>query len=233
MRPALGIIGWILLGALATGLGTGFFLYQANMDRASLVAEREEVERKSNALIEDAERLSIEANQKLDQASKDVAEAEARVDALEEEHALMGEAVVLSTSSATRRWNGYLNVDLGVGLKLPPTAREYENTSGMFLAGPLLRTTSSTEPWVEIHSYSAPFELAWNDRLLEPRTVAYVVGGRLIAGKKGLLPNATGSAYVLRVQENARKSHLIWGRTGSGLTDAAFSDVLASLTFGP
>lgn len=226
------VFGWILVGAVSACLGIGFFLYKANVDRAALVAESESVKKTADEALASAKRLAEEANTKLAQASKEIAAAEARATALEEEARLIAKAKILTLSAPAKRWPEYLNLPLGIGVRLPTSAREYENSANAFLAGPKFTATSGG-PWIEIRPHSSIREIEWNGRFKDSTPIVYLVNGRLLVGKKGVLADGTGTAYALRVQTNATSTHLIWGRAGSSFTEVNLQDALASLTFRP
>lgn len=232
MKQVWAVFGWILVGALAAILGIGFFFYKANVDRTALAAQSESARQKVEEALASAKSLAEEANAKLAQASKEIAAAEARVKGLEEETRLIAQAKTLTLSATARRWPEYLSLPQGIGLRLPVSAREYENSAKAFLAGPKF-TANSGGPWIEIRPHTSTRESELNLRFKDSTQVLYLVNGRLIVGRKGTLNDGAGTAFALRVQTNASSTHLIWGRTGTGMTEMNLQDVFASLTFRP
>ncbi|MCC6563806.1 hypothetical protein IT087_02855, partial [Candidatus Uhrbacteria bacterium] len=76
MRRALNAIALIVLGAIAAGIGAGFFLYQANADRTALIVKAEEARLIADEAARSGRSVTDEANRKLDAASQEIAKAQ-------------------------------------------------------------------------------------------------------------------------------------------------------------
>ncbi|MBU0540254.1 hypothetical protein KKF59_00770, partial [Patescibacteria group bacterium] len=75
MRRATGIIIGILMGAIAAGLSTGFFLHKANADREKLAAQLTETAQTAQTAREQNRQTIQEANNKLQNANSEISKA--------------------------------------------------------------------------------------------------------------------------------------------------------------
>lgn len=233
MRPAASILGWISVGAIAAGLGTGAFLYKANLDRDALAREKDAALAHADELIRANELLADQANDRLDRASEEVRAAEARIKALETERALIAEAKPLSRTGSSARWPEYVNFPLGISLRLPTTARDWENSTTTFIAGARQIVNEGVDPWLVIRGYRPELEQEWNARLLNGVPVTYMANGRLFTGLKGRLREGGPTAMSLRLQANASSTHAFWIVTGTGLSEANALEALATVGLRP
>lgn len=229
MKSTYIIFGWILLGAVATGSGTGFFLYQANKDRAALIAQKMEAETKSNQLIAESQKLADEANHKLDQAAVEIKNAEDRVKALETEHELIGKATPLGKSSTASRWPEHLSVPLGLSIHMPSAAEEIQNDASALIFKNRYGNEAA-EPWLVVEPYQESRESEWTARLQSASQIIYLVEGHLLIGVKGTLKDGGGTAYVFRVQMNASSTQVIWAGTDRSFDAADLENALGTLT---
>ncbi len=225
----MNIFAWILLGGMATGLGTGFFLYQANVERGQLSVQAAEAKRQAEDLASQSKTLADEANAKLDQASAEVKRAQDLVKRYEEERRMIERAEILSPTSRARTWKEYLNIALGITLRIPNTAKEQINGS-IFTSVPTQYSSfSDPEPWLRIEPYSPEREKVLLASVTGTREALFFSSGKLYAGVRGTMEKQTG--YVLRVQSAASSTHLIWMQTATGIRELDFFDVIASFSF--
>lgn len=227
MKPALTVFGYILIGAAAAGVGTGFFLIQANHDRAALVEQKQQAERQAEELLAASRRIADEANQKIEEASAEVEKTRERIKALEDEQAMIKEATPLTRAARTQYWNEILHLSLGFSVRVPRTAVEFSHVTSSLVVGP---KQAGAEPWMETYAWSQEEESSLDARLQDPKAFFYLVSGRLVAGKKGNLADG-GKGYVLRVQSGGTPTLLIWAKEASGFGEREITDMISSLTF--
>jgi hypothetical protein len=205
MPRAVNAIGLILLGALAAGSGAAFFLYQANADRTALIAKAEEARLIADEAARSGRNVTDEANRKLDAASQEIAKAQARIRALEEERSWLAKATTLITSRTATNWKEWINFTLGVTVKLPATVTEPKSDESGFDAG-----------WLVVKPYK-------NENI--PTDWAYVVKGHLLLGTK------TDTSWIFRVQSNANITHIVYVYPNPRVTERTILDALSTLTF--
>lgn len=225
----MNIFAWILLGGMATGLGTGFFLYQANLERKMLSIQAAEAKRQAEDLARQSKTLADEANTKLDQASAEVKRAQELVKRYEEERRMIEQAEVLSPTSRARTWKEYLNIPLGITLRLPNAAKEQLNDSTFTSIPTQSAGFADPEPWLRIEPYSADREKLLLASASGTSEARFFSSGKLYAGVRGTMEKQTG--YILRVQSAASSTHMIWMRAAPGIREADLLDVIASFTF--
>lgn len=225
-RSALAVFGYILIGALATGAGTGFFLYQANSDRAVLAEKKIQAERQAEELLEASQRIADEANQKLEEASEEVAKTRARLQALETEQRMIKDATILTGAAATRSWKEVLNIPMGVSVRVPTRGDEIKNDAQMLTVG-----DGASEAWLEVRPWT---ESGWQEflnRVENPKETYYLVSGRLLVARRGKLPGTDEDAYAVRVQTAGTSTHVIWAKEDRGFDADDILNALSSLTF--
>lgn len=233
MRRSIAVLFWILVGALASAGGVGYFFHQANVDRQRLTDEAQS----SKDLLEKtktaSQQLADEANKKLADASQEVAKAQQALKTMQEERALQAKAVPLAKPDARtlRGWPETVNLPLGISLRLPSTMQS-TSTDGVLAAYLRPRFSYETvQQWLSISAYDKTHESDLEQSLKETQSVIYQVQNRFLIGVKGKLSDLPGMVYVLRVGNNATSTHLIWARTNAGVTDEKVLDVLSTLSF--
>jgi hypothetical protein len=213
MRRAASILIGILLGALATGIGTGFFLKKANDDRERLAETvQKTVEQATTARTENSRAIE-DANAKLNAANLEVAKAQALIKALQEEQQALATATVLlpPTAKTVRGWTDVLRLDLGISLKLPPILVAASSTSDGLVA--TLVTGSQTDGRVlSIMRYDAVREQEWLSVVASSTPISFVIDSHLVSGVKGVMRMQGTPLYVLRVRSQGTSTHLIWLR---------------------
>ena len=227
MKQSFAIFSYILIGAAAAGVGIGFFLFQANQDRAELVAQKIEAEKQAEELLAASNRIAEEANQKIEQASDEVNKTRERLKILEEEQAMIKKADILTRASRTQYWEEILHLPLGFTVRIPRTSEEITNVTSTLVVGP---RRNYEEPWVELNEWSQDKEQELTARLKDPKELLYLVDGQLIVGQKGILDDGA-NAFVFRVQSGGASTLVIWVKEDSGFDDDDVIDMISSFTF--
>lgn len=227
IRSALAVLGYIFIGAIATGVSTGFFLYRANVDRAALVASKEKAEIQAEELLVSSKEIADEANEKLEQASEEVAKTRERLQLLEEERRMINQATPLARSTRTQYWKEVLSLPLGVTARVPNIAKEIQNDENALVIAP----ENAETPWLEIKPYSKETEAMFRQRLENASEVFFLVSGQLFVGTKGRLPDSRDQAYALRVQSSGTSTVMIWAKEDTGFRSSDIIDTFSSFTF--
>lgn len=212
MSRPLSVIGYILLGALAAGIGTGFFLYKSNSDRASLVAASESARQRSEELAAASRKLADEANAKLDHASAEVRNAQELIKKYDEERVLLSKATPLSRTKLSANWKEWINIPLGYTLRLPVGTGNAGNER-FFDFG-----------WMKIEPYDADREALLRSQSSSTSEVVYFVDGHLLVGTRG-------QNWVIRDQIGASSTMLLWANPGSAQGEKTLLESLSSFTF--
>lgn len=212
MEKSWSVFGWILLGAFAVALGSGYFLYQANRDRARLVSATEQARKQSEELAAASKKLADEANKKLDTASKEIRDAQEQIRKYDEERELLAKADPLIKTRASNAWKEWVNMPLGFTIRLP---------AGNANAGNELFFDFG---WLKMQPYDPGRELLWRENASSTGDVTYFVDGRLLVGTRG-------SEWILRDQSAGSSTVLIWAKPVGSLGEKNFLEALATLTF--
>ncbi len=235
MRRATTILFGILLGAIAAGLGVGFVLHQANMDRERLAAQVDATAEAARETRQQDKQAIDAANQQLANANAEVAKAQDLIQALKAEKELLAQATKLTPAvpRLTRDWTDVVAIDLGVSLKQPAFSTVETNTTQVLT----LATTQNQQmtQWFSVMPYSAAGEQDLLAALATSTSVAYVVDGRLLSGVTGIAASdQRTTVFVLQARsDDGHPTHLIWMRQPTLTTDTAtLLSVLASMRFG-
>jgi len=226
-RSIFTVLGYIFIGALATGLGTGFFLYRSNADRAALMESKAQAELQAEQLLTSSQELAEEANQKLEVASDEVAQTRERVQRLEEERDMIKAAIPLTKSSKIQYWKELISLPLGITLRVPNSGDVLQNDESAFVIG----SKRTKAPWVNVTPYSQVAEMKLKEQLTDPTDVFFLVSGQLLAGVKGKVVDTNEQGYALRLQSSGTSTLLIWAKESSGFKASDIMDVFSSLTF--
>jgi hypothetical protein len=212
MAKSWSIFGWILLGALATAIGTGYFLYQANSDRARLVDATEQARKQSEDLASASRKLADEANNKLTNASDEIRAAQELIRKYNEERELLAKAEPLIKTRASTSWKEWINLPLGYTLRLPPNNANSGNEM-FFDFG-----------WLRIQPYDPGREAMWRKQTTTTGDLVYFVDGHLLIGTRG-------NEWILRDQSGASSTILIWAKPANALAEKNLLEALSTLTF--
>ncbi|MFA5935649.1 MAG: hypothetical protein WC787_02245 [Patescibacteria group bacterium] len=213
MRRATTILLGILLGAIAAGLGIGFFLKMANDDRARLAEQVQETVRAATKAREENSQAIQDANIKLNASNQEVAKAQAMIKALQEERDLLAHAETLPVPSAktVRGWSDTINVGLGVSIKLPPDATVSANS-----ARELGVTRGDDDAlWLSVTPYLEKNDREYRSSLATSTAVSYLANSRLLTGYVGERFGYNEALLVLRAQQSGTSTHLVWVRLPS------------------
>jgi hypothetical protein len=233
MRRSIAILGWMMLGAFASSAGFGFVLYASNQDRARLIQEAATATQEANQLRAANDALVAEANQKLQQAEAQVAEALKIVKRYEEEKALLEQTEPLIKPSARelRGWKEALSYGLGISVSVPPQSTAEESLDTLVALGPASLGRATREQWMSIAKYNAETEKSLLANLQNASEQRYAVDNRVLVGVKGRLGDLPGDVYFFRVVQSGVPTHLIWARANGVVTDRQVLNALSTLTF--
>lgn len=232
MRRSLAIILWILIGALASGAGIGWVLRRANHDREAL----EHALKKANQKIESLEQAYQETNNSSQLVAEEVGRLQSELDALKNWQRILKNATPLTPPPAarTRGWSEFASVPMGVSIRVPQGSQAKTNDDGLFL-----RTQSKPgrtgieEQWLVLVKYRADREKEFykNSPAYNSGPVDYSLDNRLLGGMRGVSSGYDNEYYVLRVEDNATSTYLIWTKTVPGVDGRTVLDTLATLSF--
>jgi hypothetical protein len=234
MRRATTILIGILLGALATGIGTGIFLKKANDDRARLAMEMQKTAQDAaESRLENAKAVE-DANAKLSAANGEVAKAQALIKELREERDLAARATALVPPpvKAVRGWTDIVSLAQNVSFKLPPALKLESDTAQQMTL--VMKDATVLDPRrVSFMPYDETRERELLAAFTTSTAIAYLADGHLLTGSRGLLTGSRDAIYVLRVRYAGAATHLAWLKTDAakGLDDTVILTLLASLSF--
>lgn len=234
MRRSLSIFLWILVGATASGLAIGYFLYQANADRERLSRQVETAKQHIEETQASNQKLAQEANQKLAAASQQVLKAQELLKRYEEERLLMARAIPIQKPSPRELtyWKSVLSLPLGLTLQLPPEAEA--TSTDQALIATVHEPIAGGNDWLVITPYDQKQEVALI-QMLEDSTssVALLANGRVFFGLQGRIRDTAAQGRVLRVRGNASSTYLIWARHRALISDQKILKTLATIHFRP
>lgn len=229
MKRSISVLLWILVGALASGVGIGYFLHAANADRRELVTEAEQAKQEAAATKAANDQLADEANKKLADASEEVANAQKLLKEYQDERLLMTQAVPLTqpTARQLKLWSEQVSVGLGVSVHLPPGNQALATDSSLVA----LRSGDPAGQWLSIAAYDDQQDRTLSQSLQNAEPVKYLVGTHLLLGVRGKLSDLPGNVYVLHAQSAASSTHLFWARSSTSIPDETILQTLATLNF--
>lgn len=232
MRRSFAVLSWILLGALASGVGMSFALHRSNQDRVRLAHSLEE----ANVRAISSEELSGELRDRMRLAIEEVGRAQSELDRLRRWQAQLKNATPLVPlrPAQTKGWGEFASVPLGVSIRLPPSMQANTSEDAVFLKTHTVhRGTPIEEQWLGLSKYSREREqdLYTHGHLTDEEPVSYVLGNRLFIGMAGKLNDDSQKLYILSIQENATSTYLVWAKTVDGVNERTILDTLATLSF--
>ncbi len=226
-------LGWMVFGALASGLGCAIVLGDARDERQELEGRVIALERTLATYEDEKSRLADRANKQVEQATQELTKARETVERMKRDQLLLAQAMPLTrpTGRAYTTWVEAFSLPLGISLRLPPGTKTYADERG-FVAMRAAQATSSL-PWLSISPYQAEQAARLENVLRQPEPVSYLVAGNLVTGIRGQRedqPRGTFT-YVLQIvsPQNGQSSHLIWAQTEREITELRLRDTLASL----
>ncbi len=224
MSRTLKVIGLIAIGAAATGLSTGYFLFAANRDRVELAQKITAAEQHVQDLERQSELLADDAEDRIKEAQEEVKKAQALVVALQQEQQLFKQATVLSPVKATQTWKELLSLPLGITVRIPPNATEGQTTELI-----TAKVGDRFDSWLQIERYNESRLTA-----MKPQNVSSTsdylasVHDALLIGERYVMPDRS-IQYALRLQKNASSTHVIFLNTQSGITDKQILETLSTI----
>ncbi len=226
------IMFWMLLGALAAGGGVGYFLWMSNNERAGLNQQIVQANAEAERAARSAQAVADEANQKLVAASTTLEQNQTYIQQLQTILQSFHQANTLPgiDPSAMRFWKTYVSVPLGLSVRLPPgddVCQEQGATLSCLPRG----ATSSSQAWLVVQPYDAQQEQLLDQRVQRMQPMNDFIQGRLLIGQRGWTDQQKQTEYVLRLQDAASSTQLLWLRTQSGLTDRQLQGVISTLSF--
>ncbi|MEO5928191.1 MAG: hypothetical protein ABIO72_05710 [Patescibacteria group bacterium] len=234
MRRAATILLGILLGALAAGLGIGFFLMKANTDRARLADEVAATVAEATQARDENTKAIQAANTKLNASNTEVAKAQALIKSLQEERDQIAHATALvpPPPKAIRGWQDAVSLGQELSLKLPATLVVDGNTTNALTAS-LKGSTLADARILGITPYDAARESELLASFTHATSVSYLVDNRLLTGSEGSINGTDGTLYVLRIRKDGVATHLLWLRVSkkNGLDATTALTILASIRF--
>ena len=224
-----GVLGLVLLGAVASSVSVGYFLHKANADREYLSTRMHALEEEVGQTKADSEKLAADANAKVDTAAQEVARVQKELQSAEEERQAITKAIPLVKPDARtlKTWTEAFSIPLGISIRIPPgtAVAEYENR----LQSSIARNPSQI--WLSITAYDGAEEIVQNQKLTDTEAVGYLVAGNLLQGIRGRDPSSAGYAYVLHLTVDHKPAALIWVREyGSIITNQKILDTLSTLS---
>lgn len=228
MRRSVSILLWILTGALASGIGVGYFLHQANIDRETLIKEATMARAQASSSKIQLDKLAEEANTKLDSAWKEVGLAKKQ---LQEQRILLAQAVVLQKPLPAQKkyWKTIISVPLGFSIEVPPGSEGSvtDNLVSLLVDPPV----AGGSDWLDISTYDKAHEDMWMSYLEDTTsTVAFLANGNLLHGVKGRIRDTAATGFVLRIGDSATSTHLLWARNRVGISDQKIFQTVATLS---
>lgn len=233
MRRSLSILVWILVGALASGISLGYFLHRSNQERLELLFVAQAAQQELHDAKYASEQLTQEANRKITQAEQEVFRQKELVKQLEQEQMMLRDAVPLSRPVGYyRTWQERVSVPLKLSLRVPSRNESWENDLSMGIGSGTMTSRQGMEQWFSVSAYDEQRFQNMIQQVVDPRTVAFVVDGRLLTGTKGGFSSLEGTTYILRDYTQGSSTLLLWARTNKDVTEQKLLDTLASLSFG-
>lgn len=231
MRRATSIIIGIFLGALAAGVGVGFFLYQANHDRRRMAQELETTIEQAKLTREESERAILTANQKLLAADAEVSKAQNLIQLLEEEREFLAQAKVLGQPPnwATKGWQEVVSLEQGISLKVPTGNMVETNDQFSLTVSQSLNSYYQDPRWLSLTPYDAKTENELTLALATSTPIAFLVGDKFLTGRQGTLAGSGKKIYILKIRDGAESTHLLWIK--DSLYGNKVLDILATLRF--
>lgn len=231
MRRAAGILIGILLGALASGLGVGFFFNKANTDRATLINKLEETARYAMDAREQNQHVIEEANKKLLAASVEVAKAQNAIKSLEEERSLLTEAVpIASPSRRTTAWETVVTIPFRLSFKIPSGNSILTNDDQALIITKQNKSDGSDARRLSLTHYNPALEQELLASLTTSTAVSYIVDGRLLTGYRGTPVAQQETILLLRIYRNGQVSNLLWAKNTEEKSDILM-DVISTIKF--
>jgi len=224
MRRLAPILTSILIGALAVALGMGIYLHKANADRERLAQTAQDAERMAKEAQEQQATAIREANAKVEAASAEVAKAQTALRSLQEERDMIAVAKPLASPkpSLFRGWKEAVNLPLGASMKYPPTSQiETNDATALTLARATVESDvlpSLDASWFSLSPWSESAEREFASHFTTSTPISYLVNGRLLIGRMGLLEGSQQSIFVFKIRAGSA-TFLVWARDPDAISE--------------
>ncbi len=232
MRRSLAVLIWILIGALAAGVGMSLALQRANQDRTSLARALQNANQRIQAL-----EISLGENSgKSAVLTEELDRVQTELDRLRNWQTRLHNATPLTPlrPAQTKGWSEFASVPLGVSIRVPPGMQANTSDDGVFLK----KFTNQhglaiEEQWLGLSRYTPirKQDIYTHSQMREATSVNYILGSRLFEGTKGMLDEPGQSLFLFSIQENATSTYLVWAKTVEGVSERTILDTLAMLSF--
>ena len=222
------------LGAAASAFGFMAVVQEAKSERVGLQSRIAALEESIAQHETEKAQLANHANQAVEAASNQLAQAQQTVEQLKKDQVLLAQALPLTKPTGRNyvSWADAFSLPLGISLRLPPGTKTYTDERG-FVALRASQATSSL-PWLSISPYNPDQDLNLQNTIKNSEPVSYLVAGNLVTGIRGQRDGqSSGYTYVLRVSspQSGASTYLIWAQTVPEISPNRIQDTLASLTF--
>jgi hypothetical protein len=198
-------LGFLTLGALAAGAGTAVVVIKANSDVSALQAQASDARGQAAQAVASSKTLSDEANRKLESASQEIAKAQARIQALEDERQLIAKATTLAAPKTAANWKEFVSIPLGFTIRMPAPSVDPQFSDNSFDAG-----------WLLITKYAG--ESVDADE-------SYLVKNRVIFG------TSSSGTHTYVIQSDGIPDLLVRAFPNANVSDKRVLEVLSTLTF--
>ncbi len=232
MRRSFVIFIWILIGALASGLGMSLALHRANEDRIRLTRLLGEARVEASTLLKE----DLTTSDHLRSLSTELTRSQAELDRLRRWQTRLKEATPLLPPhpSQTKGWSEFASVPLGVSIRIPPGMQANTSDDGVFIRTFLHQQGAVEEQWLGISRYTlerAQDIYGHSQMVAETGSITHLLGNRLLQGTRGSLGVMGQKLYLFSVEDNATPTYLIWAKTVDGVDERTILDTLATLSF--
>lgn len=232
MRRSFAVLIWILIGAIASGIGMSFALHRSNQDRMRLARTLEEV----STRVASFEKLDREVNQDNRSLAEELGRTQSELDRLRSWQTQLKNAIPLipPRPAQTKGWGEFASVPLGVSIRIPPSMQANTSDDGVFLKTHTYQHgLAIEEQWLGLSRYTREREqdIYAHGNIKDPSPVTYTLGNRLLTGTAGVISDANQKLYLLSIQENATSTYLVWAKTVDGVSERTILDTLATLSF--
>lgn len=245
MKRAWSLLLSVLLGAVAVGLGTGYFLHLANTDRQQLAKEADLAKAQAMKAQQERQAAVEEANRKVEQANAEVNKAQTAIKDLQKERMLIDKARVLTapTPAAISDWLLAVSTHHGVSFKHPAGSKIIQDDKQIFslsASSSQSNAQQTPDPWLTISEYNPDTLKLLSQRLSSSTTAVYMVDGTLLNGEIGRYEAKDSTqtmAGVFEMIKNGTTTSLLWiqsppiSNPGRKAKTVILEDVLSTFDF--
>lgn len=231
MKRFTSILLAVILGSIATGIGTVPFLVLANQDRHRLDTEL----RTSKSTVAEAEmekqRIAEEANKKVEEANLEIQRAQQVILEAQSDERLLTEAERLEPPTMYERskMNQAISLYQGISLFVPNKFTILEDEPNGFSIAKEQNGSTRMTPVLLIEPFDKDHTSPWTGSFASSTPIALVAGGRLLKGEIGTLSDDS-FAMRLEVRLSAKTTHVIWITDTEG-SIAIYKKILSTIEY--